>query len=167
VSPDGAGGVRRGPVLARRGPLKEIEQLDTKEVSNFLASSAARRQPPLKGAEASDRRRCFDRLSRNRQIARTCREAGRGESLGRRPQGGRGSDPCRPVCIVAEGTTFYHLKSFHQRIEYHLRRFLLEEKNVYHEIIQIENATLVGAAIAGLTKLEPLGGSRFIHVRED
>ncbi len=66
-------------------------------------------------------------------------------------QSGKGHNPCRPVCIVAEGTTFYRLKSLRQKIEYYLKQYLVERKRVHYEIVSIENATLIGAAIAGLT----------------
>ncbi|HNS20952.1 MAG TPA: hypothetical protein PKH24_10660 [Sedimentisphaerales bacterium] len=64
---------------------------------------------------------------------------------------GKGRNPCRPVCIVAEGTTFYRLKSLRQKIERYLTQYLVERKHVYYEIVSIDNATLIGAAIAGLT----------------
>jgi hexokinase len=66
-------------------------------------------------------------------------------------QSGKGHNPCRPVCIVAEGTTFYRLKSLRRKIEYYLKQYLVERKHVHYEIVSIENATLIGAAIAGLT----------------
>ena len=64
---------------------------------------------------------------------------------------GKGFNPCRPICIVAEGTTFYRLKSLRQKIEYYLKQYLVDKKHVYYEIVNVENATLIGAAIAGLT----------------
>jgi hexokinase len=64
---------------------------------------------------------------------------------------GQGKDPTCPVCIVAEGTTFYELKSLKTRVEYYLKEYLEEKKHRHYEIVNIENATLVGAAIAGLT----------------
>lgn len=64
---------------------------------------------------------------------------------------GKGHDPCRPVCIVAEGTTFYHLKSLRQKVEYYLKQYLVDQKGIYYEIVSVDNATLIGAAIAGLT----------------
>jgi hexokinase len=64
---------------------------------------------------------------------------------------GKGLNPCRPVCIVAEGTTFYRLTSLRQRIERYLQQFLVEQNHVYYGIVSVENATLIGAAIAGLT----------------
>jgi len=63
----------------------------------------------------------------------------------------KGTDPCAPVCITAEGTTFYELKSLKSRIECYLRCFLQQERGRYFEIVSVEDATLIGAAIAGLT----------------
>ena len=64
---------------------------------------------------------------------------------------GKGRSPHRPVCIVAEGTTFYHLKSLRQKVEFYLKQYLVDTRKVYYEIISVENATLLGAATAGLT----------------
>jgi hexokinase len=64
---------------------------------------------------------------------------------------GKGQNPCRPVCIVAEGTTFYHLRSLKHKIECYLTQYLQNNKGIYYDIINVDNATLIGAAIAGLT----------------
>ncbi len=64
---------------------------------------------------------------------------------------GKGRNPCRPICIVAEGTTFYYLKSLRRKVEYYLKQYLVDRKRVHYEIVNVENATLIGAAIAGLT----------------
>ena len=63
----------------------------------------------------------------------------------------RGKNPCAPVCITAEGTTFYELKSLKTKVEYYLKSYLEEKHNRFVEIVSAENATLIGAAIAGLT----------------
>ena len=63
----------------------------------------------------------------------------------------RGKNPCAPVCITAEGTTFYELKSLKAKIDYYLKSYLEETHNRFVEIVSAENATLIGAAIAGLT----------------
>ena len=63
----------------------------------------------------------------------------------------KGKNPCEPVCITAEGTTFHELKSLKERIEYYLKSFLHEQHGRYVEIVSVDNATLIGAAIAGLT----------------
>jgi len=64
---------------------------------------------------------------------------------------GKGQDPCMPVCITAEGTTFYELKSLKTKVECYLKSFLQEKHGRHVELVSVENATLIGAAIAGLT----------------
>ncbi len=64
---------------------------------------------------------------------------------------GKGLDQCEPVCITAEGTTFYELKSLKEKIEAYLRSFLQNKHGRFVEFVQVEDATLIGAAIAGLT----------------
>jgi len=63
----------------------------------------------------------------------------------------KGQDPCVPVCITAEGTTFYELKSLKERVECYLKSFLQDKHGRFIELVSVENATLIGAAIAGLT----------------
>ena len=63
---------------------------------------------------------------------------------------GQGTDPSRPICIVAEGTTFYHLKTLRDRVGFYLKQHLEDERGIYTEIVNVKNATLIGAAIAGL-----------------
>ena len=64
---------------------------------------------------------------------------------------GEGTDPTRPICIVADGTTFYHMKSLRARVEFYLKNNLEDQRGIYTEIISVENAPVIGAAIAGLT----------------
>jgi hexokinase len=64
---------------------------------------------------------------------------------------GKGKNPCMPVCITAEGTTFYELKSLKTKVEFYLNIFLEEQHNCFFEIVSVKDATLIGAAIAGLT----------------
>ncbi|MBN1972001.1 MAG: hypothetical protein JW787_00050 [Sedimentisphaerales bacterium] len=64
---------------------------------------------------------------------------------------GKGQNPERPVCITAEGTTFFKLKDFQSKVESFLTEYLVSQKGRFYEITSVENATLIGAAIAGLT----------------
>ena len=63
---------------------------------------------------------------------------------------GKGKNPLKPVCITAEGTTFYKSKLFRDKLNYYVRTYLNDELNIYCEFVKAENATLIGTAIAGL-----------------
>jgi len=59
-------------------------------------------------------------------------------------------DPCYPVCITAEGSSFYKMKNFYSRVDRYMQK-ILGERGIYHyEINRVENAILCGAAMAGL-----------------
>ena len=62
-----------------------------------------------------------------------------------------GNNPLYPVLITAEGTTFYGLKNLKDRVLCYLKNYIYDKKNRYFEIVNVENATLIGSAIAGLT----------------
>lgn len=63
---------------------------------------------------------------------------------------GRGKNPCKPVCITAEGSTFYKSKLFRSRLDYYVKKFINEENGLYCEFVKTEDATLIGTAIAAL-----------------
>jgi hexokinase len=64
---------------------------------------------------------------------------------------GAGRDPRRPICVTADGTTFYELKGLREKTLRFLEPFLLERHGVRCEFAKVDNAPLIGAAIAGLT----------------
>ncbi|MDD4679280.1 MAG: hexokinase [Clostridia bacterium] len=66
---------------------------------------------------------------------------------------GKGHDPSRPVCITADGSTFYLLKNFKRKLEYYMEDYLIKDLNLYYEFVEAENVNLTGAAIAALAKL--------------
>lgn len=63
---------------------------------------------------------------------------------------GKGSNPCQPVCITADGTTFYNSKLFRDKLTGYVKDFINSELHLYCDFVQVENATLIGTAIAGL-----------------
>jgi hexokinase len=62
-----------------------------------------------------------------------------------------GEDPCAPVCAVVEGSVYWGLKGMRRKVDSYLEDFLEEKHGRYLEAVQVANASLVGAAIAGLT----------------
>jgi len=63
---------------------------------------------------------------------------------------GKGNNPCDPICITAEGSSFYMMKNFQARVDCHMRNILSQRGSYYYEINKIDNAILLGAAAAGL-----------------
>ncbi len=131
--------------------LFAITKLSSKEVSDFMYSPQASGSPLSKVISDVNEQ---DGVTLYWLIDRMIERAAKLTAInlsGVAIKCGKGKNPTRPICIMAEGTTFYHLPSFRQRVECYLRQYLVEKKSIFYEIINVENATLIGAAIAGLT----------------
>lgn len=63
----------------------------------------------------------------------------------------RGRDPAVPVCVTVDGTTFWQLVSFRERVETALAATLSGERARAWQITAVDDAPLLGAAIAALT----------------
>lgn len=63
---------------------------------------------------------------------------------------GEGRDPLKPVCITADGSTFYKSKLFRGKLDYYIRTYTNDVKGIYCEFVKVDNGTLIGTAIAGL-----------------
>jgi hexokinase len=63
---------------------------------------------------------------------------------------GKGKDPLKPVCITADGSTFYKSKLFRGKLDYYIKTYTNDEKGLYCEFVKVDNGTLIGTAIAGL-----------------
>jgi len=128
--------------------LSGIKELTTKDISDFLQQPDDGDNPLSAGIAPDDvdlllelAERIVDRAAKLTAINLSSAVL----------KSGKGRDPNRPVCIVAEGTTFYKLHNLKSRVEFYLTQYLKEQKGKFYEIISVENATLIGAAIAGLT----------------
>ena len=131
--------------------LTGIKELSTKQVSDFTYNPQAGDSPlsaAIADAPEDDIATLY--LLVDRMIERAAKLTAINLSSVAQ-KSGKGRNPTRPICIVAEGTTFYHLTSLKQRVEYYLKQYLVEKKNVSYQTINVDNATLIGAAIAGLT----------------
>ena len=63
---------------------------------------------------------------------------------------GAGTDPNSPVCINIDGSTYYKTYQLEASVQAHLEA-LLDARGLYCRCIQVDDAPVVGAAIAGLT----------------
>jgi hexokinase len=131
--------------------LSAITSLSTKQVSDFMSNPQISSSPLSQAICDADEEDC---ITVYWLIDRMIERAAKLTAINLSSVAikcGKGKNPTMPICIVAEGTTFYHLTSLRQRVEYYLRQYLVEKKNIFYEIINVDNATLIGAAIAGLT----------------
>jgi hexokinase len=64
---------------------------------------------------------------------------------------GAGTDPRKPVCINADGTTFYKTEYLKKYTEYYLHTYLQLEHKRYYRFVRIDDSPIIGAAIAGLS----------------
>jgi len=64
---------------------------------------------------------------------------------------GKGKNPSLPVCITAEGSVYYGLHSMRKRVERFVQQYVVETMKRHVNFINVDNATLIGAAIACLT----------------
>jgi hexokinase len=64
---------------------------------------------------------------------------------------GKGTRPERPVLITIEGTTFYKLYKLKERFESCFYEYLDGDRKRYVEFTEVEQSSLIGAALAGLT----------------
>ena len=65
-------------------------------------------------------------------------------------QSGKGKSPVNPVCIVCNGTTFHKTNCVKDRVTGYLERVLREERNLFVQLISVEDDITIGTAISGL-----------------
>lgn len=66
---------------------------------------------------------------------------------------GEGQDPDRPVCVTIDGSTYYKTYQLADKVQSYLGT-MLRERGLHVRCIQVEDAPIVGAAIAGLTTFQ-------------
>ena len=133
------------------GKLKKITKIETKDANDFLYHPIGKTNPLSAVFDAKSEQDMVTLYYLLDTLAERAAKLVAIKLASATIKSGKGRNPCRPVCIVAEGTVFYQLKSLKQRVECCLKKYLEDEKGIYYEIVNVENATLIGAAIAGLT----------------
>jgi hexokinase len=68
-------------------------------------------------------------------------------------QSGAGTNPEQPVCVNIDGSTYYYTFQMADKVQAHLS-FMLQERGLHIKCIQVDDAPVVGAAIAGLTSFQ-------------
>lgn len=62
---------------------------------------------------------------------------------------GKGTSPTLPVSVLCDGTTFYKTHNLYSRIRGYLQTELTQRNHVYFDIVTLDNAPTLGAAVAG------------------
>lgn len=65
-------------------------------------------------------------------------------------KGGAGTNPEQPVCVNIDGSTYYYTFQMPEKVQGYLQP-MLKERGLHIRCIQVDDAPVVGAAIAGLT----------------
>jgi hexokinase len=127
--------------------LEKIDQLESQHMDDFLSDPDGD-NILTKSCDSDEDKRILYALA-ERLVERAAKLTAINLSAMVLKSGG-GKNPEKPVCIVAEGTTFYEMKGLKDKTEYYLREYLVQ-RGVNFKIVNVENSTLIGAAIAGLT----------------
>jgi hexokinase len=139
-----------GPLAS--AAMESLPSLETKDIGSFLRRPYDEVNPiggALVGATEADREIAYRILDAMVERAALLASATISATLLR---SGGGANPARPVCVVVEGTTFYELKGLKRKTERHLDEFLEIGRERFAELVNIENATLIGTALAGSAK---------------
>ncbi len=128
--------------------VTSIANLSTVEMDAFLRNPFAEGEHPLSRLPEDDKEvglRIFIAI-----VERAALLAAINISAAILKSGG-GSSPLHPVCVNADGSTFYKTKDFKLRVEECLRQ-ILGPREISYEIIRVDDSPLLGAAVAGLTR---------------
>ncbi|MDR1136610.1 MAG: hypothetical protein LBL49_10650 [Clostridiales Family XIII bacterium] len=59
-------------------------------------------------------------------------------------------DSLRPICISVEGSTFYNARLLRPSLENYMREYTCNQFGLHYHFVKIEDATILGSALAGL-----------------
>ncbi|MDT4762285.1 hexokinase [Sphaerochaeta sp. PS] len=134
--------------FARR--FKEVAPINTTVMSNYLEMPFNREYALVSCCEGSD----DDAIALWTILDAIIAKAGKLTAANLAAtvlKSGAGTDPRKPVCINADGTTFYKTEYLKKYTEYYLHKYLQLENKRYYSFVRIDDSPTIGAAIAGLS----------------
>lgn len=63
----------------------------------------------------------------------------------------KGKNPCKPVCLTIDGSTFYKFTNLQRKFNYYLKKYILD-KGYYVKTQKVEHGIMIGTAMAVLLK---------------
>jgi hexokinase len=128
--------------------LNKISELSTGEANSFMADmNSADNNLTACLTEKQDRRVCATIIDTLIDRAAKLVAANLATVV---LKTGKGTEPERPVLITIDGTTFYKLHNLKVRFEKYFSEFLTGERKRYVNFTEVEQSSLIGAALAGL-----------------
>ena len=133
-----------------RRNIDKIRVLDSGEISEFFSfpEGTGRLAECIQGQGAEDREALYHLLMLLTERAGKF-TAITLSSIIRKT--GKGQNPVYPVCITAEGSIFYKMPFMRNTIEFYLKQYLHDQLERSYTFVSVENASLIGGAVAGLT----------------
>ncbi len=133
---------------ASAADLISLSELSSEDVNNFISKPGTGNSPlhNLK-LDGTDRDKCIEiiecLIDRSAKLvaanfAAVILKTGKGKSAE------------RPILITIEGTTFYKLHNLRKYFEKYLKEYLKEEKQRFYKFTEVQQSSLVGAALAAL-----------------
>ena len=141
-----AEGLFSGPVS---GSLNNITELSAEEANRYVSGASSDDNILLKCFIAEEDRKISSFII-DSLISRTARLVA-ANLAAVVLKTGKGTRPERPVLITIEGTTFYKLHKLKERFESCFYEYLDGDRKRYVEFTEVEQSSLIGAALAGLT----------------
>ena len=130
-----------------RNAFGKLDMTGTIELSDFLANPEGPGLYAKMCNTASDRNTLYTiarmLISRGARLIAL-------EVAGIAVKTGKGLNVAKPICVVAEGTTYYTLKGLREEVENLVYGWLKQSKGVHVKLCKVENAALKGIGIVGL-----------------
>lgn len=130
------------------GCLNKIKELSAEEANNFVANTGSKNNDLVKCFTDEEEKKKSSFIIDN-MIDRTARLV-TANLAAVVLKTGKGTKSERPVLITVEGTTFYKLHNLKIRFEKYFSEFLCGDRKRYVEFTEVEQSSLIGAALAGL-----------------
>ena len=127
--------------------IREIKTLETITMDGFLHSPYNPDNLLVKICLEEDKTAMYTILHRTIERAAKLAAASLSATV---LKTGKGNNPLQPVCIVADGTTYFKTKGLQPGIQYYVKDYLERRHGIYTEFVSGEDAPLVGAAVAAL-----------------
>jgi hexokinase len=130
--------------------LEKMELLFAEDINAFLRDSGDAQSPMTRLYRANEQ----DRDNAGRILDAIVDRAAKLSAINVAAaalKSGKGKTAEVPVAVTVDGTTFFQMKSLRDRVTDYLDEFLVEQHGTHYEILSVEEGTIIGAAIAGLT----------------